>query len=387
MPWKESRIVDQRLQFLSSYQKEEMSVSELCREFGVSRPTGYRWINRYKESGPEGLLNLSSKPHGCSHAIPETIENAILALRGKYPSWGARKLKARLEQLDSSVEWPVASTFGNILQRAGLTSPKRKKRRTTPYSEPFSEVTAPNQLWCMDFKGYFATGDGSRCDPFTITDAHSRYLIRCQIVSRMDLSQVRAVCEAAMREYGMPSRIRTDNGAPFAGTGLLGLSKLSLGWMKMGIIHERIQPGRPQQNGRHERMHRTLKDETTRPAALTLRLQQKKFDRFRQVFNYERPHEGLNNATPGSVYQPSSVLLPRNLIEFVYPNGLLLRRVNNSGDISWHKGRVFVSEVFRFETLGFEQVDEDFYKVYFRDVEIGEFDAEALRFRPVQVVR
>ena len=203
----------------------------------------------------------------------------------------------------------------------------------------------------------------------------------------MDLSQVRAVCEAAMREYGMPSRIRTDNGAPFAGTGLLGLSKLSLGWMKMGIIHERIQPGRPQQNGRHERMHRTLKEETTRPAALTLRLQQKKFDRFRQIFNYERPHEGLNNATPGSVYQPSSVLLPRNSNEFVYPHGVILRTVNNSGDISWHKGRVFISEVFRFEVVGFEQVYEGFYKVYFRDVEIGEFDAEALRFRPVQVMR
>ena len=185
----------------------------------------------------------------------------------------------------------------------------------------------------------------------------------------------------------MPCRIRTDNGAPFAGTGLLGLSKLSLGWMKMGIIHERIQPGRPQQNGRHERMHRTLKEETTKPAALTLRLQQKKFDRFRQVFNYERPHEGLNNATPGSVYQPSSVVIRRDLIEYVYPKGFDLRRVNNSGDISWHKGRVFISEVFRFETLGFEQVDEDFYKVYFRDVEIGEFDAEGLRFRPVQFKR
>jgi transposase InsO family protein len=145
-----------------------------------------------------------------------------------------------------------------------------------------------------------------------------------------------------MREYGMPSRIRTDNGAPFAGTGLLGLSKLSLGWMKMGIIHERIQPGRPQQNGRHERMHRTLKEETTRPAALTLRLQQKKFDRFRQIFNFERPHEGLSNATPGSVYQPSSVLLPRNPVEFVYPHGCMLRRVNNSGDISWHKGSLSI---------------------------------------------
>jgi transposase InsO family protein len=296
-----SRIVDQRLQFLSSYQKEEMSVSDPCREFGVSRPTGYRWINRYEEVGPEGLLDLSSRPHSCSHATPEKIENAILVLRSKHPSWGVRKLKARLEQLEPTVEWPAASTFGNILQRAGLTSPKRKKRRTTPYSEPFSEVTAPNQLWCMDFKGYFSTGDGSRCDPFTITDAHSRYLIRCQIVSRMDLSQMRAICEAAMREYGMPARIRTDNGAPFAGTGLLGLSKLSLGWMKMGIVHERIQPGRPQQNGRHERMHRTLKEDTTNPAAATLRLQQRKFDRFRQMFNHERPHQGLNNATPNLV--------------------------------------------------------------------------------------
>ncbi|MGA8629109.1 MAG: IS481 family transposase [Terracidiphilus sp.] len=379
--------MDQRLQFLSNYQKEEMSVSDLCREFGVSRPTGYRWINRYKEVGPEGLLDLSSRPHSCSHATPERIENAILALRSKYPSWGARKLKARLEQLDPSVDWPAASTFGNILYRAGLTSPKRKKRRTTPYSEPFSEVTAPNQLWCMDFKGYFSTGDGTRCDPFTITDAHSRYLIRCQIVSRMDLSQVRAVCEAAMGEYGMPARIRTDNGAPFAGTGLLGLSKLSLGWMKMGIVHERIQPGRPQQNGRHERMHRTLKEDTTNPAALTLRLQQRKFDRFRQMFNHERPHEGLNNMTPGSLSQPSSVMLPRTLIEFVYPKGFLTRRVNNSGDISWHKDRVFISEVFRFEDLGFEMVGEDFYKVFFRDLEIGEFDVEALRFRPAQVLR
>ena len=292
MPWKESRIVGQRLQFLSSYQKEEMSVSELCREFGVSRQTGYRWINRYKEDGPEGLLNRSSKP--------------------------------------------------------------------------FSEVTAPNQLWCMDFKGYFSTGDGTRCDPFTITDAHSRYLIRCQTVSRMDFDQVRAVCEAAMREYGMPLRIRTDNGAPFAGVGLQGLSKLSLGWMKLGIVHERIQPGRPQQNGRHERMHRTLKEDTTKPPALTLRLQQKKFDGFRQMFNHERPHEGLNNKTPGSIYQPSSMMLPRALIGYVYPKGFVIRRVNNSGDISWHKGRVFVSQVLRFEDLGFELVAEDFYKVFFR---------------------
>jgi len=157
----------------------------LCREFGVSRPTGYRWLNRYKEVGPEGLLDLSRKPHSCSHATPDAIEHAILARRSRYPSWGARKLKARLEKLELGVTWPVPSTFGNILNRAGLTSPKRKKRRTTPYSDPFSDVTVPNQLWCMDIKGYFSTGDGTRCDPFTITDAHSCDLIRCQIVSRM----------------------------------------------------------------------------------------------------------------------------------------------------------------------------------------------------------
>lgn len=387
MPWKVSSVVDQRLQFLSSYQREEMSVTDLCHEFGISRPTAYRWINRYKEVGPEGLLDLSRRPHSCSHATPDAVVNAILSLRAKYPSWGARKLKARLEKIEPTVSWPAASTFGSILSRAGLTSPTKKKRRTTPYSEPFSEVTAPNQLWCMDFKGYFMTGDGTRCDPFTITDAHSRYLIRCQVVSRMDLSQVRAICEAAMREYGLPARIRTDNGAPFAGTGLLGLSKLSLGWMKMGIVHERIQPGRPQQNARHERMHRTLKADTANPPAATLRLQQKRFDQFRHVFNHERPHEGLNNETPGSLYQPSTKMFPRALAEYVYPNGFVTRRVNNSGDISWHKDRVFISEVFRFEEVGLEEVEDRVYKVFFREVEIGELDVEALRFRPVQVFR
>ena len=288
-----------------------MSVADLCREYGISRPTAYRWINRYNETGPEGLVDRSRRPHTCSHATLEPIENAILVLRAKHPSWGARKLKARLEMLQPELVWPAASTFGNILSRAGLTSPQKKRRRTTPCSEPFSLVTGPNQLWCMDFKGYFATGDGKRCDPFTITDAHSRYLIRCQIVSRIDLSQVRAICEAAMREYGVPARIRTDNGAPFAGTGLMGLSKLSLGWMKLGIVHERIQAGRPQQNGRHERMHRTLKEDTTKPPAASLRAQQSRFDNFRYVFNNERPHEGLNNQVPASLYHPSSVRLPR----------------------------------------------------------------------------
>ena len=237
-----------------------------------------------------------------------------------------------------------------------------------------------------DFKGYFVTGDGKRCDPFTITDAYSRYLIRCQIVSRIDLSQVRAICEAAMREYGMPARIRIDNGAPFAGTGLMGLSKLALGWMKLGIVHDRIQAGRPQQNGRHERMHRTLKEDTTKPPASSLRAQQSRFDNFRYVFNNERPHEGLKNAVPASLYHPSSVRLPRKLPEFTYSKGLLLRKVNNSGDISWHKTRIFISEVFRFEELALELTTPGFYRVYFRDLEVGELNAEELRFRAARRV-
>jgi hypothetical protein len=211
--------------------------------------------------------------------------------------------------------------------------------------------------------------------------AYSRYLIRCQTVSRMDLSQVLSVCEAAMHEYGMPTRIRTDNGAPFAGNGLLGLSKLSLSWIKMGIVHERIQLGRPQQNGRHERMHRTLKEDTMKPPALTLRLQQKKFDRFRHMFNHERPHEGLKNESPASFYQRSSVMFPRTAVEFAYPRGFLTRRVNSSGDISWHKDRIFISQVFSFEDLGFEEMDEDF-----RDIELGELDVVELRFRSVRAI-
>lgn len=202
----------------------------------------------------------------------------------------------------------------------------------------------------------------------------------------MDLSQVRVICEAAMREYGVPARIRTDNGAPFAGTGLLGLSKLALGWMKLGIVHERIQPGRPQQNGRHERMHRTLKEDALSPPAASLRAQQSQFDRFRHVFNNERPHEGLNNRTPASVYHPSAVRLPRSLPAFTYPKGLLLRRVNNAGGISWHKNRIFISEVFRFEELGFELITPGFYRVLFRNLENGELNSEELRFRAARRV-
>jgi hypothetical protein len=198
----------------------------------------------------------------------------------------------------------------------------------------------------------------------------------------MDTAHVRAICESAMREYGVPERIRTDNGAPFSGTGILGLSRLSLEWQRLGIVHERIQPGKPQQNGRHERMHRTLKQDTTNPSAKTVRAQQKRFDEFRRVYNYERPHEALSQETPGSLYAPSTRLLPRYTKAYVYPAHFQTRRVNDAGDISWHKSRVFISEVFRGEDIGLEKVEDRFYKIYFCNLEVGEFDVNDLRFRP-----
>jgi hypothetical protein len=234
----------------------------------------------------------------------------------------------------------------------------------------------------MDFKGWFRTGDGNRCDPFTITDAYSRYLIRCQAVARMDTAHVLAICEAAMREYGVPERIRTDNGNPFSGLGVMGLSRLSLSWVRLGIVHERIQPGKPQQNGRHERMHRTLKQDTTNPSAKTLHAQQKRFDEFVRVYNHERPHEALGNETPGSIYVPSSRLLPRYTKAHQYPAHFQTRRVNDAGDISWHKSRVFISEVFRGEDIALEKVEENFYRVYFCSLEVGEFNVDDMRFRP-----
>ena len=267
MPWKESRAVDQRLQFLAEYQTKETTIIDLCRQFGISRPTAYKWIKRYEELGSEGLLELSRRPKSCSHAIPEHIENEVLAVRNRHPTWGPRKIRARLEHLHPDANWPAPSTIGQILNRAGLTKPQRIRRRVTPSSQPVGEITAPNQVWCIDFKGWFRTGDGQRCDPLTITDAFSRHLIRCQVVNKMDTPHVMAVCDAAMRELGLPDRIRNDNGSPFSGPGLLGLNRLSQKWLRLGIAHERIEPGCPQQNGRHERMHRTLKEETTRPPA------------------------------------------------------------------------------------------------------------------------
>jgi transposase InsO family protein len=382
MPWKESRAVDQRLQFLAEYQTKETTIIDLCRQFGISRPTAYKWIKRYEQLGPEGLSELSRRPKSCSHAILEQIENEVLAVRNRHPTWGPRKIRARLEHLDPGADWPAPSTIGQILNRAGLTKPQRIRRRVTPSAQPFGNITAPNQGWCIDFKGWFRTGDGQRCDPLTITDAFSRYLIRCQVVNKMDTPHVMAVCDAAMREFGLPDRIRSDNGSPFSGPGLLGLSRLSLKWLRLGIGHERIQPGCPQQNGRHERMHRTLKDETTQPPAATRASQQRRFNEFRKLFNNERPHEALEYQTPSQLYVCSARPYPNHIPEFEYTREFLVRAINHSGDMSWHQGRVFISRILGGDRVGLLQISDERYRVFYGPLVLGEFDETECLFHP-----
>ena len=298
MPWKETCPMDERVKFIGMYLEGELSMVELCRQFGVERKTGYKWVHRYEQGGPAGLVDRSRAPHHHPNAVVREIEDAIVTLRGRRPRWGPKKLRVKLGRREPPVSWPAASTIGEILQRHGLVVSRRRKRRTPPYVAPLLSAEQPNDVWCADFKGWFRTGDGSRCDPFTLSDSASRLLLRCQAVLHPDEESVRPVLDAAFREFGLPRAIRTDNGPPFATTTVRGLSRLSVWWIKLGIVPERIEPAKPAQNGRHERLHRTLKQETASPPARTLRLQQRAFDQFREYDNHDRPHEALEQQTP-----------------------------------------------------------------------------------------
>ena len=266
--------------------------------------------------------------------------------------WGPRKLKRILERDEPGRVWPAASTMGTLLAREGLVVGRKKRRRTAPYREPLAHADGANRVWCGDFKGWFRTGDGERIDPLTISDAYSRYLLRCQAVEKTDTARVQAIFEAAFREYGLPQAIRTDNGAPFASRALAGLSRLAVWWMKLGIVPERIEAGHPEQNGRHERMHRTLKQETAQPPAANRREQQRALDRFRKEYNQVRPHEALGMRTPGAVYQSSPRRFPARVPEPEYPESMLVRTIGHKGQIRWKKQEVFVSEVLWGEQSG-----------------------------------
>jgi transposase InsO family protein len=375
MPWKASSVVDERMRFVLEQERGLHTMTELCEIYHIARETGYYWLRRYRQGGLEALEDRNRAPRQHPNQTPEEIEEAVLELRRAHMSWGPRKLKRVLERREPERGWPATSTIGEMLAREGLVIARKKRRRAPPYTQPFASADAPNRVWCADFKGWFRTGDGERIDPLTITDACSRYLLRCQLVEKADTERVRAIFESAFRECGLPRAIRTDNGAPFASRAVAGLSRLAVWWMKLGIVPERIAAGHPEQNGRHERMHRTLGQETASPAAANRRAQQRVFDRFRREYNEERPHEALALETPSAVYTRSARPYPARVPEPEYGSAFQVRRIGLRGVFSWKHQHVFVSETLIGESIGLLPIDDRFYTVYFAAFPIARFDS------------
>jgi putative transposase len=353
-------------------------MSELCRHYGIARKTGYKILSRWQERGAAGLADLSRAPLHRPNQTAEGIEQQVMALRRAHMTWGPRKLRGWLKDHHPAQKWPAASTIGELLKREGLAHPRRQRRHTPPHTRPLAHADDSNLVWCADFKGWFRTQDRDRIDPFTVTDAYSRYLLRCQSATKTDTPAVKSLCEATFREYGLPCAMRTDNGPPFASCAIAGLSQLALYWMRLGIALERIQPGHPEQNGRHERMHRTLKAETASPPATNRRRQQQAFDRFRHVYNHERPHEALGQRPPASVYTASPRPYPERLPLPVYDSGLLVRKVYPHGQFFWKGHDVFLSKVLAGEQIGFDQVDDRYWCIYYAAFPIAYFDAATL---------
>lgn len=359
MGWRETNVPNERMRFVCRLEAGERMV-DLCAEFGISRKTGYKFWNRYQEAGPEGLGDYSRRPHQIPNRTRSEIEALVLEARAAHPTWGPKKLEVVLRRDHPGVAIPVASTIGEILSRGGMVRPRRRRRRATPTPpDQLHRAVEPNDVWCVDFKGQFRLGNRRYCYPLTITDLHSRYLIACDALDSTRTDGAIASFEHAFRTYGLPKVIRSDNGSPFASTGLGGFSRLSVWWMRLGIIPERIEPGHPEQNGQHERMHRTLKEDTTRPAAANELQQDERFDRFREVFNEERPHEALGMATPASIYVRSTRIYPGVLDDLCYPLHDRVTRVQSCGHINVTKTcRGFLGQSFAGELVGLRELDD-----------------------------
>jgi transposase InsO family protein len=371
--------MDQKTQFIADYLRETFSVTELCDMYKVSRKTAYKWIDRYLRQGPAGLEDRSRKPRNSPNRIAEHIEAALLQARARHPSWGAKKLLPHLAKRFPNEQLPVESTVFEILGRHGMLARKRQRRRIGHPGAPGNSMLAPNDVWCADFKGQFKTGDGRYCYPLTVTDGFSRYLLGCQALHSTAVDGAKPVFTRLFKEFGLPKRIRTDNGVPFATNSLARLSSLSAWWVRLGVMPELIEPGKPQQNGRHERMHRTLKAETTRPPAGSLQAQQRKFNRFQHEYNTERPHEALDMQTPQALYNPSPREMPNRLAPLEYPDRFEVRYVSGNGGVRWNGRWLCVSIVCVGEYVGFEEIDDGLWIVYYGPVKLGRFNERNMR--------
>lgn len=374
MPWKKTDPMNERLQFVAAYLSGLYSMTELCERAGIQRNTGYKWVRRYEAEGLPGLQEKSRAPKHCPHRISAEVEAALLRAKQAHPSWGPRKILPWLSRQRPELVLPAASTAGELFKRAGLVQPRRRRRTHRHPGSPPLRAQVPNEVWTADFKGQFKTGDGLYCYPLTVADAHSRYLLAC--AARLSTKQVEArpIFASLFREYGLPEAIRTDNGAPFATPALCGLSKLSVWWIKLGIRHQRIEPGRPEQNGAHERMHRTLKAEATRPPEQNQKAQQERFDRFCAEYNQERPHEALQMQTPSMCYQRSIREMPQELPGPEYPGHFEVRRVSRAGTFRFHTRQLFLSDTLLEEWIGLEETDDGIWSIYFHDVLLARID-------------
>jgi putative transposase len=371
MPWMETDPMQERKRFISEAQGGLFSFSELCSRHGISRKTGYKWVGRYELEGPDGMADHSHRPNSCPHATELHVLEAALKLRRSRPRWGAGKILGHLAELHPDWALPSPQALHKHIVRSGLVSKRRRSRRRPHPGRPTAPFDQPNSIWSADFKGQFKTRNGVYCYPLTIQDGASRYLLGCQSLDGTTYAGSRTVFTRVFQEFGLPERMRTDNGVPFASMALGRLSRLSIWWIKLGIVPELIEPASPQQNGRHERMHRDLKAETTIPPAANRSAQQRRFNAFRRDFNEVRPHEAHGQKTPASVYRPSNRPFPAKLQPPEYPAHFEVRKVSANSGIRWNKVRVCVSHLLAGEYVGLEEVDNDIWAVSFGAVRLG----------------
>ena len=377
--------MSERLQFIERLLAGER-MSDLCREFGISRQTGYKFRERFEREQLAGLQDKSRAPLRVANRTDRAVRELLLGARREHPTWGPRKLRAWLLDKHPGLQLPAASTVGDLLRREGLVQPRRRRRRTPLHATGLTQASAPNEVWCADFKGQFRLGNGRYCYPLTITDRYSRCILAIEALESTEHDGARATFESAFQQHGLPRIIRTDNGAPFASRGLLGLSRLSVWWRLQGVRHERIEPAHPQQNGQHERMHLTLKQETTRPAAGNSLQQQDRFDRFIQEYNEERPHEALGQKPPATYFAPSKrSYAPPSAPG--YPLHDFVRRVSPCGHVRIGKRdkNVFLSSALGGQMVGVREIDHSLWLVSFADLDLGLIDVRNRRFTPADV--
>ena len=374
MPWNKTDRINERLRFVAQAQEGFYSHAELCERYGVSRQTGYTTLSRYGELGVDGLKDRSHAPVSCPHRISEGVRELLLDARRAHPTWGPRKILAWLQVRHPDQVLPAASTVGDLYSREQLVKPRPRRRKWSQPGRARVPVNGPNDLWTIDFKGEFRTGDGQRCYPLTIADGHTRFLLAVDALPSTAHAGAQAVVERVFREYGLPTAIRSDNGGPFATKAVAGLSRLNVWWTQLGIKQDRIPPGRPDQNGSHERMHLTLKQETVWPPAADAHAQQERFDHFRNEFDFERPHEALGQKTPGSLYTPSPRELPERLPLPEYPGHCVIRQVRANGILYFRDRALFLSELLIGQRVALEEIADGVWSIYFYDLLLARLD-------------